>query len=172
MRRCCLQLSFEERIKIATWRSLQVALFDRPDPTPEFQMSPVPPEDPHLPPRSRLRFAWLALGGLALCAGVIGIVLPLLPTTPFVILAAFAFSKSSPRLHRFLAEHPRFGPIIADWSAHGAIAPRYKALAVSMMLAALALSLWLAVPQRVLLLQLICMGGAAFFVLSRPNGPR
>ncbi|MCA0938775.1 YbaN family protein [Yangia mangrovi] len=119
-----------------------------------------------------MRIAWLALGGLALGAGVIGIVLPLLPTTPFVILAAFAFSKSSPRLHRFLVEHPRFGPMIADWTAHGAIAPRYKALAVSMMLAALTLSVWLAVPNRVLLIQLVCMGGAAAFVLSRPNGPR
>ncbi|WP_311735040.1 YbaN family protein [Alloyangia mangrovi] len=142
------------------------------NPAFELQMSPERPEEPQPPPRSRLRIAWLALGGLALGAGVIGIVLPLLPTTPFVILAAFAFSKSSPRLHRFLVEHPRFGPMIADWTAHGAIAPRYKALAVSMMLAALTLSVWLAVPNRVLLIQLVCMGGAAAFVLSRPNGPR
>ncbi len=119
-----------------------------------------------------LRLVWLVVGALALFAGTVGIVLPLLPTTPFVILAAFAFSKSSPRLHLYLAEHPRFGPMIADWSAHGAIAPLYKAMAVTMMAAAFGLSLWLQVPSRVLLLQALCMGGAAAFVLSRPNGPR
>ncbi|MBE9636792.1 YbaN family protein [Salipiger pacificus] len=119
-----------------------------------------------------MRLLWLALGGVALFAGIVGVVLPVVPTTPFVILAAFAFSKSSPRLHAYLTDHPRFGPMIADWRAHGAIAPRYKAMAVSMMLVALLISVALSVPPRLLLIQALCMGGAAAFVLSRPNGPR
>ncbi len=135
-------------------------------------MHPQRTPEPSTPRSGGLRILWLTLGGLALFAGTIGIVLPLLPTTPFVILAAFAFSKSSPRLHDYLTRHPRFGPMIADWRSHGAIAPRYKALAVSMMLAAIMLSLMLAVPTRVLLIQALCMAGAAAFVLSRPNGPR
>ncbi|WP_203595349.1 YbaN family protein [Salipiger sp. PrR002] len=131
--------------------------------------------DPHLhPPRTAtggLRLLWLALGSISLVTGIVGIVLPVLPTTPLVLLAAFAFSRSSPRLHDYLQSHPRFGPMIADWRANGAIAPRHKAMAVGMMSAAFLLSVYLDLPGRVLLIQLVCMGGAAIFVLSRPNGP-
>ena len=98
--------------------------------------------------------------------------MPVLPTTPFVILAAFAFSKSSPRLQVWLETNPTFGPLIADWRAHRAIAPRYKAIACAMMLAAFALSLWMRLPGHVLLIQGICLCGAAAYVLTRASGPR
>ena len=112
---------------------------------------------------------WRVLGCAALALGGLGVVLPLLPTTPLVILAAFAFAKSSPALHDWLLRNPTFGPIIADWRANGAIAPRHKAMAVSMMIAALVLSVAMAVPVFVLVLQSLCMLGAAGFVLSRPS---
>ncbi len=117
------------------------------------------------------RLFWLCVGGIALALGAIGAVLPVLPTTPFVILAAFAFGQSSPRLQAWLENSETFGPMILEWRDHGAIAPRYKVMAVTMMAAAFVLSLVLGVKPLVLIIQAVCLSGAALFVLSRPNGP-
>ena len=101
--------------------------------------------------------------------GAVGSVLPVLPTTPFVILAAFAFGKSSPRLQAVLENSGVFGPIIQDWRQDGAIAVRYKAISIGMMTAVLGLSIALSVSMTVLIIQAICMAGAAAFILSRPS---
>lgn len=111
----------------------------------------------------------MALGAVALGLGLIGVVLPVLPTTPFILLAAFAFGKSSPRLRSWLQNHPVFGGPIHDWESRGAIATRHKAMGVAMMGATFIISLVLAVPAHVLAIQAICLGGAALFVLSRPS---
>jgi len=126
---------------------------------------------PLTPPGLRPVFGhvWTGFGALALGIGALGLVLPLLPTTPLVILAALAFSKGSPRFARALHGHRVFGPIIAEWRARGAIAPRYKALALAMMGAALAASVALAFSTAVIALQALAMTGAAAFILSRPN---
>ncbi|MGD1888708.1 MAG: YbaN family protein [Cohaesibacteraceae bacterium] len=116
------------------------------------------------------RIFWLLLGGLALALGGIGVVLPVLPTTPFVILAAFAFGKSSPRLQAWLQDSRVFGPIIADWRENGAIAPRYKATSLVMMGGVIILSLFMAVPAIVLIIQAVAVTGGAAFILTRPNG--
>ena len=75
------------------------------------------------------RVAWLVAGALSLLTGIVGIVVPLLPTTPFVLLAAFCFSRGSERCERWLLEHPRFGPMVRDWRAHRAVPLRAKQLA-------------------------------------------
>ena len=113
---------------------------------------------------------WTLLGLISLALGAIGVVLPLLPTTPLVILAAFAFARGSPRLSAMLENHRVFGPIIAEWREKGAIAPRFKAMAVGMMVLTFTGSLIWGLPGHVLLIQAICMGGAALYVLSRPHG--
>ncbi|SDY94191.1 YbaN family protein [Citreimonas salinaria] len=118
------------------------------------------------------RVCWIALGGLSLALGAIGVLLPLLPTAPFVILAAFAFSKSSDRLAGALNRHRHFGPMIDAWRAEGAIAPRHKAAAVSMMIAALAASVFLGVGATIVAVQAAVMAAAAAFILSRPNGTK
>ncbi len=77
---------------------------------------------------------YLSVGILCLVLGAIGVVLPLLPTTPFVILAAYCFSKSSARLHQMLLNHRLFGPMLIEWEANGVIPFKVKCLSSSMML--------------------------------------
>lgn len=115
------------------------------------------------------RVFWMAGGGLALALGLAGIVLPLLPTTPFLLLAAFCFARSSPRLEMWLVEHPRLGPPIRHWRAEGAIAPRAKGLALIAIAATFGLSLAMGLPARVLWLQGATLGAVTLFILTRPN---
>lgn len=75
---------------------------------------------------------FIALGWLSLALGFIGVFLPILPTTPFVLLAAYFFSRGSERLHGWLLEHRLFGHLIRDWESHGVIRPRAKWLATAM----------------------------------------
>jgi uncharacterized membrane protein YbaN (DUF454 family) len=79
------------------------------------------------------RVLWVLAGALALATGIVGIFVPLLPTTPFVLLAAFCFSRGSTRCERWLVTHPRFGPLVRDWRATRAVPLRAKQLASVMM---------------------------------------
>lgn len=116
-----------------------------------------------------MRYLWIGAGGLALVLGVIGIALPLLPTTPFLLLAAFCFARSSPALERWLVEHPRLGPPIRDWRREGAISPRAKIAALVAMAAAFALSLAMGLSTVVLGIQAATLVAVACFILSRPS---
>ncbi|NJN45260.1 MAG: DUF454 domain-containing protein [Candidatus Competibacteraceae bacterium] len=114
------------------------------------------------------RILWFIGGCFALACGVVGAVLPLLPTTPFLLLATFAFARSSPRLYAWITEHPRFGPPINDWHAQGAIGRNAKVTAVTMMVATLAMSAALGVAKTILIIQLVVLTCSAAFILSRP----
>ena len=115
-----------------------------------------------------IRAGYLALGFVSLALGAIGLLLPILPTVPFVILAAFSFARSSPALERRLVEHPRFGPHIQAWRSRGAISRKGKTAAAVAFLASALLGLlllpfpWSLVPSAAALI-----GGA--WVLSRPT---
>lgn len=78
---------------------------------------------------------WTLLGWICLLLAFAGIVLPLLPTTPFVLLAAGCFARSSPRLHQWLLQHRLFGPMLHDWEEKRCIPCRVRRLAIIMMLA-------------------------------------
>jgi len=80
------------------------------------------------------RLLWRTLAGAALVLGVVGIVVPGLPTVPFLLLAAWAGGKGWPALEARLLAHPRHGPVIRRWRDHGAIPRRAKWLASAMML--------------------------------------
>ena len=90
-----------------------------------------------------MRALFALAGTLALIAGVLGIFLPLLPTTPFVLLAAFCYARSSRRAHRFLHENRLTGPILTEWNTHRAMPPGVKPWAITLTLASFALSITL-----------------------------
>ncbi|MBM5572257.1 DUF454 family protein [Deefgea chitinilytica] len=81
-------------------------------------------------------------GVLALVLGLIGIIVPGLPTTPFILLAAYCFAKGSQRLHQCLLNHPWCGALIRDWERHRSLPLRLKYLAIGLMLLMSGLSIW------------------------------
>lgn len=117
-----------------------------------------------------MRPLWLATGIIATGCGIAGIVLPLVPTTPFFLLAAFAFARSSPRFHDWLLNHPRFGPAIRDWQREGAISRKAKRLAIVAIVATFVLSLLLGVPVWLLAVQGAVLLAVCVFILTRPDG--
>lgn len=124
-------------------------------------------------PRDRVRRGvYLVLAWMALALGVIGIVVPGLPTTPFVLLAAWAAARSSERLHTWLRGHRLFGPMIRDWQATGAVSRRAKWAATATMVACAALMLataphlWMAATGSGVMLIV------AIWLWLRPEPPR
>ena len=117
------------------------------------------------------RLFWLVIGFLALALGALGVALPLLPTAPFVLVAAFAFAQSSEKLHRWLLEHNVFGPLIENWRRHGAISRRAKIVSVISMAAVLVISLVMGVAPVVIGVQGLVLGASALFILTRPLPP-
>ncbi|MBL4838928.1 MAG: YbaN family protein [Kordiimonadaceae bacterium] len=119
-----------------------------------------------------MRYIWILFGWTALALGVIGAFLPLLPTVPFLLLAAYCFSKGSDRLHDWLLNHKKFGPPIAEWRKHGAIALRIKLYAMSLISVSLCLSFLYDVPKAGLVSQVILLSCVSLFILTRPTPPR
>ncbi|MGE3989838.1 YbaN family protein [Pseudorhodoplanes sp.] len=113
---------------------------------------------------------FLALGGLMLALGVIGAFLPVMPTTIFLILAAWCFGRSSPRLEAWMLDHPRFGRPLRQWREQGAVPLRAKLMAVSGM--ALGYTLfWFGSQHTPLIAGMVAlfMIAAAIYVVSRPE---
>lgn len=115
------------------------------------------------------RLAWTGVGWLALALGAIGLLLPVVPTTPFVILAAFAFGRGSPAMRARLERSRHFGPAIRDWEARGAIRPQHKALACGLMAASLGGAWYLKLDTPLLVTQGVLLGAVAVYILTRPS---
>ncbi|NVD42125.1 YbaN family protein [Ensifer sp. HO-A22] len=117
-----------------------------------------------------LRLLCLGLGWLMVGFAVAGIFLPILPTTPFLLLAAGLFARASPRLERWLLEHPSFGPSLRLWREKGAIPARAKTIALVLMLVSFAFFCIVGKPSPLLA---AVVGGAmllpALFIFTRPN---
>lgn len=116
------------------------------------------------------RLGLQAFGCLCVGLGCVGAVLPVLPTTPFLLLALWAFARSSPRFHGWLLNHPRLGPFIVDWERDRVIPVRAKVLACTAMCASL---IWVvgfsAAPWPAILAMAAVMAYGAWFILSRPS---
>ena len=107
-----------------------------------------------------------------LIVGIIGLLFPLLPTTPFILVAAWCFSHSSPRLHRFLMENKIFGPIIKNWIKYRAIGRRAKISATPFIVLFFGYSLIFTATHLALKFLLALIGiGLLVFIWSRPEGP-
>ncbi|WP_170426302.1 YbaN family protein [Ruegeria arenilitoris] len=116
-----------------------------------------------------MQYLWAALGLLCVGLAVIGVVLPLLPTVPFLLLAAFFFARSSSRLHTWLITHKTFGPMILDWQRSRAIRPNAKKAATVSVAAVFGLSVLLALPSHVLIIQAVVLSAVMIFIWTRPN---
>lgn len=117
-----------------------------------------------------VRTTYVLIGHTSLAIGFVGIFVPLLPTTPFVLLAAVCYSRGSDRFHAWLHGHPRFGPMIHSWHEHRAIGVHAKVVAVVMVFLSIMYSFFrLGAPWNVLAL---LVGAAVLvFILSRPSAP-
>jgi uncharacterized membrane protein YbaN (DUF454 family) len=116
-----------------------------------------------------LRWALLALALLSLALALIGLFLPLIPTVPFVLLAAWAAARSSPRLAQWLERHPRLGPLILDWRAGGVVRRGAKWLATILMGSSAVSLLWLFHPHWVAWAAIGCMAVVLAWLWRRPE---
>ncbi|MDJ0793555.1 MAG: YbaN family protein [Woeseiaceae bacterium] len=113
----------------------------------------------------------ILIGIVSLALGALGVFLPLLPTTPFILVSAFAFANSSEKLHQWLLNHNVFGPLIANWHSHGAIGRRTKIVSLVSMVAIIGISLLLGVPTHVIVIQAVVLTASAIFIITRPLPP-
>ena len=120
--------------------------------------------------RDNWRYVSLLLGWLFLLLGIAGIPLPLLPTTPFLLLSAFFFSRSSPRLHRWLRAHRLFGAIIRDWEEHKRISLRAKISATLAIVLLFSASLVFGKLHVAINIMLVLVAvGVLVFIWTRPS---
>ena len=117
-----------------------------------------------------VRYGLLAFGWLNIGLGVLGLVLPVMPTTVFLLIALWAFSKSSSRFHRWLYQHPTLGRSIRAWHAHRVIAVRAKLLAVATMSASLVyVTLFVAESWMLPAVVAAVLVSVSAFILTRPS---
>jgi uncharacterized protein len=123
--------------------------------------------------RSRTKRAiYLTLGIVMLAIGIVGVWLPLIPTTGPVLLAAWCFARSSERFDQWMLNHRVFGPIVRDWRSGAGFTVRAKVIAVIALAATFGLSIWLLRDNRPVVIGLVVLALAlAVFIVSRPTKP-
>ena len=120
--------------------------------------------------RRIIRPLYIAAGWTCLGLGALGIFLPLLPTTPFVLLAAFCFSRGSTTLHQWLLNQKTFGPIIQDWNQHGVIRPHIKWTSVGLIILMIGYPVLFGPIPTWIKTTLVVIGlGVISFIVSRPS---
>lgn len=116
-----------------------------------------------------MRLIYMLAGLLMTAVGVVGVFLPLLPTTPFLLLAVWCFSRSSPRLEQWLLTHRTLGPPLANWRREGAISARTKLVAVSLIVAGYGFFYYRTQPSLLpAVIVALILSASAAFILTRP----
>lgn len=117
-----------------------------------------------------MRRVYFVLGLFLVALGSVGALLPVLPTTPFLILAAACFARSSPRLENWLLTHPRFGTTLVAWREHGAIPLKAKLMSLAGMSVGFLLFWYGSKPGPLLMASVgaLMLAGLAY-VFSRPS---
>lgn len=115
------------------------------------------------------RRIWLVVGWIFTIIALIGIPLPVLPTVPFLLVAAWAFAKSSPRLEQQILDHPTYGPPVRAWQEHGAVGRTAKIWAITAMSGGIVISWWADMPIWVVATQAAICTAVGAFLLSRPD---
>ena len=119
-----------------------------------------------------MRTIWTIAGFICFGLGAVGAFLPLLPTVPFMLLAAYCFARGSERFHEWLITHPRFGPPILDWQEHGTISRRAKTMAGIAIGTTFGISVVMGLKTWILALQAVILGCVCVFIFTRPEGPK
>jgi uncharacterized membrane protein YbaN (DUF454 family) len=114
-----------------------------------------------------MRILHLTLGFLFLGLAIAGVFLPVLPTTPFLLLTSFCFVRSSPRLHRALLRSPLFGPLLSDWDRHRGVRLHVKLQAVTVIVLVITLTALFAHLAPWLVVLLIALGSIGVVVVLR-----
>ena len=131
---------------------------------------PAPPEAPVPPaPRRVGALIYRAIGWAAVGLATAGVFLPVLPTTPFLLVAAWAFAKSSPELAERLRNHPRFGPFLRDWHERGAVPVKAKATAIVLMTASFGILTLTTRNVWILAGVGATLTAVAIYLVTRPN---
>jgi uncharacterized membrane protein YbaN (DUF454 family) len=112
---------------------------------------------------------WRALALAAVGLGLLGVVLPGLPTVPFLLLAAWAASRGWPALETWLLQHPRHGPAVRQWRERGAVPRRAKWLSSAMMVASAAIMWAIGIPPWALVLAIVTMASVGLWLWRRPE---
>ena len=116
-----------------------------------------------------VRSIYMLAGFLMTALGIIGVFLPLLPTTPFLLVAAWCFSRSSPRFEQWLLDHRTLGPPLANWRREGAISARAKIAAVGLIALSYALLLYRLQPSPALAISVgLVLACSIAFIVTRP----
>ncbi|MGQ7274457.1 YbaN family protein [Marinobacter sp. V034] len=119
--------------------------------------------------RPAVQLCYRALAYISVALAAAGVVLPLLPTTPFVLLAAWAASKGSPEFELWLHNHRIYGPIIQNWRDHRAVPRKAKWLAFIMLLFSWSILYWTGAPTPLLVASGLFFTGLTLFLASRPS---
>lgn len=129
-------------------------------------------EPPEGKPWSLGRFSYLILAWIFLGLGLLGLFLPLLPTTVFIIVAAWAFAKSAPHREAWLLNHKVFGPPLKNWRRYGAVSRKAKTMAFSLITVSGALSVWMLWSNPLLITIVVtCLAGVVVYIYRLPVLP-